>query len=192
MLSELDEEPEITSPPSDWELCSDSNFDARSAYTVIDGASEPPATLDQPVEVPSMPTDPSFITPPTSNAAPGRGNQPASGPTVHEQSADVEGESGAQIPFESVSTSNPLSTLDPWCCRACLRSPTDPVATICGHVFCQRCVMRSSLLATGADRVVIPQLHYGGACETPLLSCLQAGHVCKIEPCIVGALAIGS
>ncbi|TBU29344.1 hypothetical protein BD311DRAFT_756509 [Dichomitus squalens] len=35
------------------------------------------------------------------------------------------------------------SALPSWHCRSCLRDPcSDPVATMCGHIFCQSCIIR--------------------------------------------------
>ncbi|KAJ3551351.1 hypothetical protein NM688_g4754 [Phlebia brevispora] len=29
----------------------------------------------------------------------------------------------------------------PWVCRVCLKEPTEPTATVCGHLFCNRCII---------------------------------------------------
>ena len=135
-LSELDESVSVASvlSSSDWELCGESDYDARSAYTVIDGASEengherPSASSsDLPAATSTAPSEDSFSASPAGD--------------VVDSLVDEHGGLAAA----SISTPPPPTLPRAWSCLVCLQIPADPVATICGHIFCQRYVARHSL-----------------------------------------------
>ncbi|GJE86459.1 Ring finger domain-containing protein [Phanerochaete sordida] len=55
-----------------------------------------------------------------------------------EQASGTQTASAASTPAQSSATGQMFLT-----CKACTKSPTSPIVTMCGHVFCHRCILNA-------------------------------------------------